>query len=800
MFRGVVNFGFLRDSDRRKRKPARRYALSLEGLEDRNLLSFAAPSAFHFSRDPQSVAVADFTRDGNQGLVVADESHTLTVLLGNGDGSFRSTGSFQGPGGGVPLVAAGDFNGDGIPDLVAATVDGVRVLRGNGDGSFRNAGDISLPIGENTDRSSIAVADLHGDGKQDLVVASNTEGLPEPVFELRGNGDGSFQSPVNLGFSSTFVVAGDINNDGTPDLVDLNSSGQAELRLGNGDGTFQDPVPFAPGLPLKVADVNGDGIPDLVFATRSGISERLGNGDGTFQDPVNVTFPANTPGTVLGVGDFNNDGQLDVVIGTRPFAGESHALGVLLNNGAGSFVTAPAYATGAFPNAVAAGDFTGSSLPDLVTVGFDGQAQVLLSNGDGTFRSGGSLSAPGVGTSVVVGDFDGDGKLDIATLSRDVNGHSQVNVFLGNGDGTFQADRIFDLGSDTASAFGKIVAGDFDRDGRLDLAVLFRNNFSRQNLVEVFLGNGDGTFRATEPQQVDTGGVGEASGLVSADFNGDGKLDLAVANQGNANGDGARVSVLLGNGDGSFQDPISIPVPGGPFQVAVGDFNGDGIPDLVTVNALTNTVSVLRGNGDGSFGAPVNYPVGVDPAALMVGDFNGDGIPDVAVANSVSNSVSVLRGNGDGTFQNAVDYLVGIDPRSLVAADFNGDGALDLAVANFHSDDISVLLNRGDGPGSAPSGPLAGVARVADAAAIDALFAGARSGPGSPVVVGQRPAAAAIDPAVAAGRPEAVIPPPAQQAVADAGTLPHRHQEDPAESAGATGLANRLAGGLPTVV
>jgi hypothetical protein len=791
MLSGIFGLGVLRGGGRRERKPPRRRALILEELEERTLLSFSAPSAFHLGRDPQSVAVADFTGSGNQGLVVADESHALTVLVGNGDGSFRNAGSFQGPGGGVPLVAAGDLNGDGIPDIVAATFSGVRVLLGNGDGTFRNAGDIVLPIGENTDRSSIVVADFNGDGKQDLVVASNTEGLPEPVFELRGNGDGTFQSPVNL-FSGTFVVAGDINNDGAQDLVDLNSSGQAELRLGNGDGTFQNPVPFAPGLPLEVADVNGDGIPDLVFATPTGISERLGNGDGTFQDPVNVTLPANTPGTVLGVGDFNHDGRLDAVIRDRPFAGESHALSVLLNNGAGSFVTAPAYAAGAFPSAVAAGDFTGSGLPDLVTVGFDGQAHVLLNNGDGTFRSGGALSAPGVGTSAVVGDFDGEGKLDIAVLSRDVNGHSQVNVFLGNGDGTFQADRTFDLGGGTASGFGKIVAGDFDGDGRLDLAVLFQNNNTRQSVVEVLLGNGDGTFRATEPHLVDTGGVGEASGLVAADFNRDGTLDLAVASEGDANGAGALVNVFLGNGDGTFQDPVRIPVPGGPFQVVAGDSNGDGIPDLVTVNALTNTVSVLRGNGDGSFQAPVTYQVGVAPAALVVGDFNGDGIPDVAVANSSSNTVSVLRGNGDGTFQNAVDYLAGIDPRSLVAADFNGDGALDLAVANFNSGDVSVLLNRADGGVPSPSQAAAAVA------AVDAVFAGARSEPAGHAV-SRQPAAAAVDAVFAGSRAEPLTGQQALQAVAGDNTLPRRHRAGRAGEADAE-PADPLTAGLPQAV
>jgi hypothetical protein len=759
----------------------------VEGLEDRQLLSFSAPASFHFNRDPAAVAVADFTRSGHQDLAVTDDlGQTLTILLGNGDGTFRNAGTL--PGGGEPALATGDFTGDGIPDIVQGTRSGVRLLLGNGDGTFRNAGDISLPIGPNTDRSSIAVGDFNSDGKQDLVVASNREGLPAPVFELRGNGDGTFQSPVNLGFSSTFVVAGDINNHGTPDLIDLNSSGQAELRVGNGDGTFQAPVPFGPGLPLIVTDVNGDGIPDLVFATSTGISERLGNGDGTFQDPITVNLPADAPvQAVLGVGDFTNDGQLDVVIRNRPFFGQSHALSVLLNNGGGSFVTAPAFATGANQLAIAAGAFTSSGLPDLVTVGSDGLAHVLLNNGDGTFRSGPTLSAPGVGTAVVAGDFNGDGQADIAVFSRSITDtHSRVDVFLGNGDGTFQPARVFDLGDGSANE-GKIVAGHFGNDGHLDLAVLFRT--SRQSFVDVLRGNGDGTFQATQPHPVD----GDPTGLAAADFNGDGKLDLVVSNLGDAFGNGSQVSVLLGNGDGTFQDPTIIPIPGGPISVAVGDFEGNGIPDIVTAN-LNNSfspgsVSVLLGHGDGTFAAPVSYQVGVSPTAIIVGSFQGDGIRDIVVANAASNSVSVLRGNGDGTFQNAVDYVVGVVPSSLVATNFRGDGALGLAVANEHSNDVSVLLNRADGEGRTPH---ASSARAISPAIVEALFAGARPGTASPSLLSQQSPVAALLTLPSASRPKMVSPLRLQSGVVDVATLVHQHTL--ARAAETSWLADLLKG------
>jgi hypothetical protein len=191
--------------------------------------------------------------------------------------------------------------------------------------------------------------------------------------------------------------------------------------------------------------------------------------------------------------------------------------------------------------------------------------------------------------------------------------------------------------------------------------------------------------------------------VVTADLNGDGKQDIVVLNQGQFPDLHSSVSVLLGNGDGTFQTSITTDVLPGANSVAVGDFHGDGHLDLVLANRLTDVVEVLRGNGDGTFqGSPTLLPIPPNHAifpgitSVAVGDFRHRGTLDIAATSAGSNTVSVFLGNGDGTFQGRVDYAVGAFPESVVAADL-GNGQVDLVVANHDSSDVSVLLGNGDG-------------------------------------------------------------------------------------------------------
>jgi FG-GAP-like repeat/Abnormal spindle-like microcephaly-assoc'd, ASPM-SPD-2-Hydin len=394
--------------------------------------------------------------------------------------------------------------------------------------------------------------------------------------------------------------------------------------------SFANAVPYGSGadysaISVAVADVNGDGKPDIVVANNCGrncepgsddtVGVRLGNGDGTFQTAVN--YDSGGSGALsVAVADLRGNGTLDLVVTNASVCADStcaSGVSVLLGNGDGTFQTATSYPLiQGSPYSVAVADVNGDGKPDIIVAtncdasNCSGDVNVLLGNGDGTFKAAVSYSSDGYSPfSVVVGDLRGNGKADIIVANQCVAAFNfscanpsaspagSIAVLLGNGDGTFQPAVTYGSGGYNAMA---LAVRDVNGDGKLD--VLVGNSCSTPcpegglGVVGVLLGNGDGTLQPAVAY--DSGGAGPYS-IAVADVNGDGKLDVVATNPGaipgSACGVGLRlaVDVLLGNGDGTLQSPVDYCLINDgltPYSVAVADLNGDGKPDLVVANGV----------------------------------------------------------------------------------------------------------------------------------------------------------------------------------------------------------------------
>lgn len=713
--------------------------------------SFAAPINFTTGFFPISVTSADFNADGYSDVAVANFSgNDISILLGNGAGSFAAAVSI-GVGASPSSIVNGDFNADGKIDLVVGNYGGnnISVLLGNGAGSFSTA--VNYAAGTNP--FSLVSADFNADSKADLAIANYGNNT---VSILLGDGSGSFNPAVNfsVGAGPVSVTNTDFNADGKMDLAVANgNSNNASVLLGNGLGSFNTAVNFAAGTgPVSVAstDFNIDGKADLLVTniTSSDVSVLLGNGAGSFA--AALTFVVGTNPRAVVVSDFNLDGKADLATANY----NSSDVSVLLNGG-GAIVTANATATvvcsgtsiiltggGAasyvWSNGITNGvafipplgnttytvtgtDANGcaSNATKLITVNSlptvsanasasfvcAGASIILTGVGATTYTWSGGVSngiafVPPMGTTTyTVSGTNASGCTNTATKAVTVNPLPTIGAITSNTmvcagqTSTLSALNALTYTWSTGANAASIIVtptvsttytvNGTDGNGCVNFAVITQSIGGCLNPEPV-------CFDTSNPLSFLTG-TGPTS-LANADFNTDGIIDLAVANQNSAN-----ISVLLGTGTGSFSPAVNFAVGNGPSAVISSDFNADGKIDIATVNVTSSSVSVLLGDGTGSFTSALNYTVGSTPFSLISADFNGDGKADLATSNSGSYDVSVLLNNGTGGFGPVVYFAAGADPRSLTIADFNADGKIDLASANLGNNNVSVLLGTGTG-------------------------------------------------------------------------------------------------------
>ena len=761
--------------------------------------TFAASGSVNSASSSSPIAVADFNGDGKLDIAVpaGATSESVIVLSGNGDGTFNSP--FSGPSStstSVTWVQVADFNQDGAPDVVLADSSGsATVFVNNGSGSlsesFPVVSGLSVPY-----YLEVGVGDLNGDGYPDIVAGGYYESaqglyLTEPTetasasasIQVNGVGrhlaqasfpaEGKYESSVSsstplwglLPATSTTlsltsggsgvtsvtpgtavlltarviagaapVTAGQVNfcDASAPHCTDihilgsaaLNSSGTATFTFVPGAGKHSYQAQFVEdgfGLPSasNVASLNVGPAPSPVYSDTAAISSNGSPGDYSLTATVTGYGGRASPtGTVSFV---------DTSFGNNVLATASLGTGI---PGIG-FLESLSPSFGSYPTTEVTADFNGDGIPDLAVIWSSGQyggpfsITILFGKGDGTFTTGPTVQPAGVQSSptMIGGDFNGDGKADLAVLSYNGYSTSYITVLLGNGDGTFatpQTGQVYNqpiTGGDVI--LGSLVAADFNGDGKLDLAVV--GDYVSSGGVTILLGNGDGTFTAAGPN-LDLSA--DFALIATGDFNGDGIPDLVTPNYFEF---GGSPTIFLGKGDGTFTfKKTSLTLDYFPTSVVVGDFNGDGVLDLALSDL--NGIEIALGNGDGTFTETSASPIQVPSElySLQAGDFNHDGKLDLAGLDTYFGQIVLLLGAGDGTFA-VTTATPGVSTSTfgthqIAAADFNGDGVPDLAMLTNSVNTASILLTV---PSETATATVNGIAPVGAATHnVDASYAG----------------------------------------------------------------------------
>jgi hypothetical protein len=656
------------------REPGEAHELTVAGFSAKGLLRVSdLPAGF----EPSAATSGDYDGDQIADLAVANEvSGTVTYYPGGAGGPNLAA---EIPVGRRPrAILTGDFDGDGSLDIVTADwgAGTITYLRGGEDGlSIDRRATMAVEGGP----SALATADFDGDGLPDLAVANYFAGSISYFTAGDGGLSGTRERALPVGRGPTALASGDFDSDGFSDLAVADElSDDVTVLLGGDEGLVDSsgrkttlPVGTSPRA-LASGDFNVDLLDDLAVAN-------WGSGTISYLEgsPLGLKLVRTVP---VGSGPIALVRVSFTAVGNRPdlavaseFAGEVTAFVGGIGGITGNRLRT--VKVGASPHALAAGDYDGDSITDLVAV----------NRGSGSiswvrfFLPAGSKEVPvGAGPSAVVaGDFNGDGASDLAVANA---GSSTVTYLAGGAGGPALAGKRVPVGPEPRS----LVSGDFNGDGALDLAVGCASLTLDTAGTPIFsasirrvLGGPGGPGAVT-----DLAVSGDPRVLLGEDFDRDGFTDLVVAGPSIGSG-------LLPGGAAGFGNLVSLP-SGFSRTAAVGDLNGDGFLDLITAEGNAGKARFLAGTATGLGRTAARIEVGAVPRALAIGDFDGDRFVDAVLANGGSANVSFLRGGPDGPV-NAGEVTAGVGPIAIDEADFDGDGFLDAAVANAGSGSVSYL-------------------------------------------------------------------------------------------------------------
>ncbi|CAF5068317.1 unnamed protein product, partial [Rotaria sp. Silwood1] len=618
------------------------------------------------------------------------------VFLNCENGTFASQKTYSTGSDSHPVsVAVGDINKDYRPDIIVGNFDtnSITILLGQSDGTFTNQSAFSIGASR---PKSIAVGDFNNDDHLDIAVANygtNNVGI------LFGHGNGSFELPVTYSIGGSIpysITVGDFNNDYQLDIAVTNYDTHGiSILLGCINGTFASAMIFSTGLGsypygIAIGDFNNDKQMDIAVANSGtdNVGVFLGYGNGSFQKQEIYFIDVSSRPSYLAVGDFNNDHQLDIAVSNTG----SYNISIFIGYGNGSFATKITHSitSKSSPFGIANGDFDKDNQSDIVVANAEANSILFLTDYVSKPSKTPNTYSTGVGASsfrMVTADFNNDNHLDFAVAN---SGTGNVGIFLGIGNGSFASQATYPTG-DKSQPMALAVA-DMNKDNQLDIVVA---NFHSDSFG-LLVGYDNGTF-----ENIRLHFLGVASSPLSVavgDFNKDNQIDIAFGNYGPNS-----LSIVLGYGNNSFGAVRTFTCGDGsrPYWITVGDINNDSNLDITVANAGTNSIGIFLGYGDGNFATSVIYSTGHAsfPQYIDMGDLNGDNLLDIVVTNTQEDNLGVFLGYGNGSFAAQIMYEIGSAsrPAALALGDLNNDGYLDIVVANNGLNNVGVFLGYGNG-------------------------------------------------------------------------------------------------------